>query len=38
MLATKGSKDVIVTKTGQADEPAEGWITDVDIARQAQVS
>lgn len=38
MLATKGSKDVVVTKTGKADEPAEGWITDVDIARQAQVS
>ena len=37
MVAKKGAKDVIVTKTGSPKEPVEGWITDVDIARFAQV-
>ncbi|MYZ49416.1 hypothetical protein [Propylenella binzhouense] len=37
MLAVKGAKDVIVTRTGRSGEPVEGWVTDVDIARHAQV-
>jgi hypothetical protein len=29
----KGAQDVIVTKTGQATEAAEGWLTNASLAR-----
>lgn len=33
MLSVKGCEDVFVTKTGKADEPVLGWLTNTDIAR-----
>jgi hypothetical protein len=30
-------QDVFVTKTGRADEPVIGWITNADLAKQVGV-
>jgi hypothetical protein len=35
MAAKPGCEDVMVTRTGKADEPVLGWITDIDLARAA---
>lgn len=37
MIAVAGAQDVIVTATGAPQEPVEGWITDTDLARYAQM-
>lgn len=37
MIAVAGAQDVIVTATGGPQEPVEGWITDMDLARYAQM-
>ncbi len=33
MLAVKGAQDVFLTRSGRAEEPVEGWLTNSDLAR-----
>lgn len=37
MLSVPDCQDVVVTPTGRPKEKAEGWLTNVDIAREAEL-
>jgi hypothetical protein len=37
LAAVAGAQDVIVTRTGKPHEPVEGWLTNADISKSAQL-
>jgi hypothetical protein len=37
LAAKQGAHEVVVTKSGAANEPVEGWLTETDIAQSAEI-